>query len=96
MRIFVENQRVTCTRISKGYKIDPYHNRKELEDLLFQAFFEDLEVKLWEGTRKGKAARVKIVGLTPWADLRPAPKNNMTGLDFTVFHLGRRTTSRLL
>ena len=97
MKIFVESIPVTCTRIIDGYKIQPYFNRKELEDLLFQAFFEDLEVKLWEDTQKGKGARVRIVSITPWADVRPAdmrpadmrPKNK-TGLSFTVLYLDRR------
>lgn len=98
MRIFLESRTpITCTRISKGYQIDPYFNRKEIENLLFQAFFEDLEVKLWEETRKGKGARVKIVSITPWADIRlNPPKNNMTGLNFTVHHLDRQPRQRAI
>ncbi len=95
MQIFVENQRVTCTKITEGYKIDPYFNRKELEDLLFQSFFEGLTVKLWEGTRKGAGARVIIMSITPWADINmKAPKNDMTGLNFTVRYLDRRLPRR--
>jgi len=97
VRIFVENQPITCTRINKGYKIDPYFNRKEVEDLLFQALLEDLEVKLWEDTRKGKGARVKIVSISPWVDVSfNPPKNNMTGLEFTVYYLDRPLRQRAI
>ena len=97
MRIFVESIPVTCTRITDGYKIDPYFNRKELENLIFQAFFENLDVKIWEGTRRGKGARVKIHSITPWTDVNmKAPKNDRTGLNFTVWHLDRRLRQRAI
>jgi len=97
MRIFVENQPITCTRITDGYKIQPYFNRKEVENLLFQAFFEDLIVKIWEGTRKGKGARVRVQSLSPWADVNmKKPKNDMTGLNFTIYYLDRQPRQRMI
>ena len=38
---------------------------------------------------------MEIHSITPWADVRPnPPKNDMTGLNFTVWHLDRRLRRR--
>ena len=87
MRIFLEsNQPVTCLRTSQGYTIHDYHLRDDVLLLLEQAFHEDLEVRLWEGTKVGKGERVRIIAY----NYLITKKRKDFRLAFNVVHLDRK------
>ena len=82
MRIFLENQRITCTKTRFGYRIHEYFLRPEVLLLIEQAFEQNLEVKFWRGTQRGKGTRSLIRAYTPVANRR-----GVVHLDVELVHL---------
>ena len=64
MRIFIEGQKITCTKKGNTYTIVDYFLKrpggKQIKLLIEQALEEGLKVKMWEGVMRGRPNEVWI------------------------------------
>ena len=87
MRLFIEGQKIICTRKKKTYFIHDYFLKKpdgrKVELILDQAISEGLKLHVWKGTKSGKPDEVWITNLSYTATF-----DGRRGLDFTLLPAG--------
>jgi len=87
MRLFIEGQKIVCTRKKKTYFIHDYFLRKpdgrKIELILDQAICEGLMLKVRKGTNSGKPDEVWITNLSYTVTF-----DGRRGLDFTLLPAG--------
>ena len=83
MRLFIEGQKIICTRKNKTYYINDYFLKRpdgrKVELILDQAICENLRIRVWKGTKSGKPDVVWVTNLSYTATF-----DGRRGLDFTL------------
>ncbi len=87
MRLFLEGQKITCTRKKKTYFINDYFLKradgKKVQLILEDVFHGNLKMNVWKGTKSGKPDEVWVTNLT-----YTATSAGKRGIDFTLLPAG--------
>jgi len=87
MRLFLEGQKIVCTRKKKTYFIHDYFLKKadgkKAQLILEDVFHDGLKMKVWKGTKSGKPDEVWVTNLT-----YTATQDGRRGIDFTLLPAG--------